>query len=136
MSRDGLLKILSKICYLITLLSIMKSILNNMMVTIIYKGMTSETFHICNGVKQGCILAPAFFGIFFTVLFKHAFDQSSECIYLNTRSNGKLFNLSRLKVQTNVSEAPLRGFLYADDSTGTTHDENSLQQLIDHFSKV
>ena len=43
------------------------------------------------------MLAPTLIGIFFAVLVNHAFGSSNEEIYIHTRSDGKLFNLARLK---------------------------------------
>ena len=33
-----------------------------------------------NGVKQGCILAPTLFGIFFAMMLTHAFGTATEGI--------------------------------------------------------
>ena len=128
MSKDDLLKILSKVSCQPTLLSVVKSFHNDMKGTIAFEGMTSEALNIHSGVRQGCMLSPTLFGIFFTLL-KHAFAQSSEGIYLHAISDGKLWNLSRLKDNTKVCEASLRSFLFADDAVVATHDENSLLYL-------
>ena len=91
-SRDGLFKSLAKIGCPPTLLSIMKSFHGNMKGTVLYNGATSDPFNILSGVKQGCVLAPTLFGIFFATLLKHAFGESTEGIYLQTRSDANLFN--------------------------------------------
>ena len=52
-----------------------------------FDGMVSDAFDITSGVKQGCVLAPTLFGIFFSVMLRHAFGGSSEGIYLHTRSD-------------------------------------------------
>ena len=72
-SRDGLLKILAKIGCFPTLLSIMKSFHDDMKGTVLYDGATSDPFNIFSGVKQGCVLAPTLFGIFFATLLKICF---------------------------------------------------------------
>ena len=48
---------------------------------------------------SGCVLAPTLFGIFFATLLKHAFGESTEGIYLRTRSDGNLFKHSRLRAK-------------------------------------
>ena len=68
-SRDGL----AKIGCPPTLLSIVKSFHDNMEGTVLYNGATSNPFNILSGMKQGCVLAPTLFGIFFATLLKHAF---------------------------------------------------------------
>ncbi len=104
--------------------------------TVIHDGSTSEAFDIRSRVKQDGVLAPILFGIFFTVLLKQAFGQSTEGIYLHTRSDGKLFNLSRLTAKTKVREVTLREFFFADDTTVATHDEHDLQHLMDCFVRT
>ena len=59
-----------------------------------------SSFPITNGVKQGCVLTPTLFGIFFSMLLHYAFNNSTDGIYLHTRSDGSLFNLARLKSTT------------------------------------
>ena len=69
---------------------------------------------IQSGVKQGCVLVPTLFGIFFA---KHAFGSTTEGIYLRTRSDRKLFNLSRLRAKSKVQLKCLPDFLFANDAT-------------------
>ena len=135
-SREGLFQVLERIGCPPTLLSIVRSFHDNMKGTVVHDGSSSESFDIRSGVKQGCVLAPTLFGIFFAVLLKQAFGQSTEGIYLHTRSDGKLFNLSRLKAKTKVRTVTLRDFLFADDAAVSTHDEHSLQELMDCFSRA
>jgi len=135
-SRDGLFKILPKIGCPPRLLNIIKSFHQDMRGTVVYEGSTSEAFNIKSGVKQGCVLAPTLFGIFFAVLLRHAFGSTTEGIFLRTRSDGKLFNISRLRVKSRVHTKHLRDFLFADDAAIATHSARDLQSLMDHFSKA
>ena len=118
------------------LLNIIKSFHQDMRGTVIYEGSTSDAFKIRSGVKQGCVLAPTLFGIFFAVLLRHAFGSTTEGIFLRTRSDGKLFNISRLRAKSRVHKKHLRDFLFADDAAITTHSARDLQSLMDHFSKA
>lgn len=104
--------------------------------TVQYNGNTSDPFDIRSGVKQGCVLAPTLFGIFFALLLKHAFGSATEGIYLHTRSDGRLFNLARLKAKTKVREALIRDMLFADDAAVATHTQQELQTLMDRFSQA
>ena len=101
-SRDGLFRILPKIGCPPKLLSIIRSFHEDMKGTVIFDGSTPAAFNIRSGVKQGCVLAPTLFGIFFAVMLKHAFGHATEGIYLRTRTDEKLFNLSRLRAKTKV----------------------------------
>ena len=81
-SRDGLFKILPRIGCPPRLLSIIRSFRDDMKGTVVFDGSTSDTFDIRSGMKQGCVLAPTLFGIFFVVMLKHAFGCATEGIYL------------------------------------------------------
>jgi hypothetical protein len=79
------------------LLSIISSFYDNIQGKVSHDGNTSGPFSIKSGVKQGCVLAPTLFGIFFSLQLKFVFRDSTEGILLHTRSDCKLFNLVRLR---------------------------------------
>ena len=90
-------------------------------------------FFLCfRSILLCCVLAPTLFGILFATLLKHAFGESTEGIYLRTRSDGNLFKLSRLRAKTRVHEKYVHEFLFANDAAITTHTQKSTQlELID-----
>ena len=104
--------------------------------TVQFNGSSSEPFEIRGGVKQGCVLTPTLFGIFFGMLLKHASDTTTEGIYLRTRSDGRLFNLARLRAKTKVRKVLIRDMLFADNAAVVTHTQKELQSLIDCFSQA
>ena len=131
-SRDGLFEALKKIGCPPKLHSVIESFHTNMMGIVQFNGNLSEPFNVRSGVKQGCVLAPTLFGIFFALVLRHAFGTSQEGIYLRTRSDGRLFNLARLKSKTTV-----RDYMpFADDAAVATHQESELQSLMDRFSRA
>ena len=133
-SRDGLFKLLPRIGCPPKLLSIIQSFHDGMMGTVSFDGNLSTPFPIKSGVKQGCVLAPTLFGIFFALLLNHAFGQSQEGIFLHTRSDGKLYSNARLKAKTKIRKILIRDMLFADDAAIATHSEEHLQTLMDRFS--
>ena len=135
-SRDGLFKILPLIGCPPKLLSFIKSFHDESRGTVQYDGSMSEAFEINSGVKQGCVLAPTLFDIFFSVLLKHAFKSTEEGILLRTRFDGKLFNPARLRAKTKVRKAILRDFLFADDAALVAHSAEMLQCLLNQFSSA
>ena len=96
-----------------------------------FDGCLSNPFPINRGVKQGCTLAPTLFGIYFALLLQYAFDGSCEDIFLHTRSDGKLLNITRLRSKTKCSTMRLRDFLFADDAAIAAHDVDRLQSMLD-----
>ena len=71
-----------------------------------------------------------------TQAIKHAFGSATEGIYLQIRSDGKVFNLSRLKAESKVHHRCLCDFFFADDDAVTAHSAEYLQQLMDRFSQT
>ena len=134
-SRDGLFKALRKISCPPRLHSLIVSFHSNMKGTVQFNGNLSKPFDMHSGVKQGCVLAPTLFGIFFALLLRHAFGTAQEGIYLQTRSDGSLFNLACLKARTKVREVLIRDMLFADDAAVMTHTQRELQLLMDCFSR-
>lgn len=150
-SRDGLYAILEKIGCPPTLLSLVRSLHDDMQGAVQFEGSVSENFEIRAGVKQGCVLAPTLFGIFFSALLNFAFggldtdsgDDDEDGVHLRTRSDGKLFNLLRLRAQTKTRRFLVRELLYADDAALVSHSAEGLQRLLDkladacrHFSLI
>ena len=57
-------------------------------------------------------------------------------MYQHTRTDGRLFSLSRLRAKTKVRETLIRDMLFADDAAVTSHTEQQLQCLMDRFSQA
>lgn len=99
-------------------------------------GSVTEEFDITNGVKQGCVLAPVLFNIFFTSMLSHSCKNLEKGIYLKYRMDGSLFDLRRLQAKTKTSTVLLREALFADDCSLNAHSEEDLQIMLDHFSEA
>ena len=69
-------------------------------------GDLSDPFAISNGVKQGCVLAPTLFSIFFSMMLRQATEDlnDDDSIYIRYRLDGNLFNLRRLQAHTKTQE--------------------------------
>ncbi|GAB1599902.1 uncharacterized protein LOC115210514, partial [Argonauta hians] len=101
-SRTGLFSLLRRIGCPPKLLALIRSFHDGMLGTVQFDGSSSEPFPVKSGVKQGCVLAPTLFGIFFSLMLRYVFRQSDDGVYLHTRSDRNLFNLSRLRAKTKV----------------------------------
>ena len=90
-------------------------------------------FPIKSGVKEGCILAPTLYSIFFPLVLmvlRYAFCESEDGIFLHTRSHSNLLNLTHLRAKTKVH---IRELLFADDATLAVHSE-ALQRFMTRFA--
>nr|XP_014348156.1 PREDICTED: uncharacterized protein LOC106704818 [Latimeria chalumnae] len=92
-SRNGIYKILSKIGCPQKVLSLFKEFHEGMKAIIQYEDETSSEFSIDTGMKQGCVLVPTSFGIFFSILLKYTFGNDQSGILIESRMDGSLFNI-------------------------------------------
>ena len=56
--------------------------------------------------------------------------------YLRTRSDGRLFNLARLRAKTKVRQVLIRDMLFAADASVVAHTQEELQSLMDCLSQA
>ena len=136
-SREGLFNILQLIIGCPPKLhKIIRLFHDDMRATVQYEGSISKPFDVKSGVKQGCVLAPTLFSIFFSMVLENAFGTSTEGVYLHTRSDDRLFNIARLRAKTKIREVLIRDLLFADDVAVTSHTEQDLKCLMDRLSQA
>jgi len=58
----------------------------------------------------------------------------SKGVYIRTRSDGRLFNVARLKTHSKTREICICELLYADDSALVATEQGALQEIVDRFS--
>ena len=63
-------------------MNILKQLLSGMKARIVTSGRLSDEIPIDNGVKQGDVLAPTLFSIFFSVILSHAFQHCEKSVLL------------------------------------------------------
>ena len=94
----------------------------------------TDSFPISNGVKQGCVLAPTLFSIFFSIMFRETKEDLPDGIYIRFRTDGNLFNLLCLLASTKTIEELITELLFADDCALLAHTEETLQHIVNRFS--
>ena len=66
----------------------------------------------------------------------HSTQQQEESTFVCTRSDGRLFNLTRLRAKTKVREVLIRDMLLPDEAAVVAHTQEELQSLMDCFSQA
>ena len=102
-----------------------RSFHDDMKAAIQYEGSMFRPFDTKSGVRQGCVFAPTLtlFGILFFLLLKYAFGNSTGGVDMHTRSDGRLYNATRLRAKTKVCETIITSMLFADDAAVASHTE-------------
>ena len=135
-SRTGLWLILERLGCPPKFLQMVIQLHENQRGQVRLNGDLSEPFPISNGVKQGCVLAPTLFSIFFTMMLKQATVDldDDEGVYVRYRLHGSLFNLRRLQAHTKTQERLIQNLLFADDAALVAHTERALQRMTSCFA--
>ena len=116
-NRDLLWNIMRKYGSLPTLVAILQ-FHTSMCTQVVMAVSQSSSFTVVFGVKQGCVLAPIIFNLLLVsmTLAFHRDLQSSDCIGIEYRLDGGLFNLRRLQAKIKTSSAMISALQYADDA--------------------
>ena len=96
-------------------------------------GDISDAFTINHGVKQGCVLAPTPFTLYLGAVLEAMSANLANGVYIQTHSDGKLFNLACLKAEIITNTLCVRELLYADDMPLVATDYNDIQEIVNQF---
>ena len=117
-------------------IAIVQQLHDGMLARVQSNGATSEPFPVTNGVKQGCVLAPTLFSMFFAAMLMDAFGDDNLGIGINYRYDGSIFNLRRLQAKTKVTKDTINDLLFADDCALNATSEADMQQCTNKFSEA
>ena len=103
-NRDLLWNILRKFGCSPTFIAILQQFHTGNCAQVVMAGSQSSSFPVEVGVKQSCVLAPIIFNLLLVAiaLVSHRDLQSSDCIGIEYRLDGGLFNLRRLLTKTKI----------------------------------
>uniref|UniRef100_A0A5F8GDL9 Reverse transcriptase domain-containing protein n=1 Tax=Monodelphis domestica TaxID=13616 RepID=A0A5F8GDL9_MONDO len=133
-NRDALWVILSKLGCPAKFVKLIQLFHVDMTGEVLSGGETSDRFNISNAVKQGCVLAPVLFNLFFTQVLQHAVMDLDLGVYIKYLLAGSLFDLRRLTAKTKTTERLILEALFTDGCALMAHQENHLQTIVDRFS--
>ena len=94
----------------------------------------SDPLFISNGVKQGCVLAPVLFNLFFACVLRQAVGNTDKGVYVRFRYDGSIFDLRRLSAKTKTFNSLIQEALFADDCALMAHKPGDLQAMLNSFS--
>ena len=80
-SREALWKILLKLGCPTKFVNVLKQLHEGMQARVCSEGQFSDSFPINNGVKQGCVVAPILFILFFGAMLKDCLDGNDKGIF-------------------------------------------------------
>ena len=134
--RSSLWTVLGKLGIPEKMKNIIISFHEGMQAEVIHGGKVSDPFLVDNGTKQGCVLAPLLFALYFAVMLQHALQDLNLGVPICFRPTGGLFNIRRFTARTKVTIETLCDLLFADDCALVAHSKADLQELMDNFSKA
>ena len=138
-NREGLWKILKKIGCPDTFVDIIKLFHDDMTAKVMDGGEISPEFAVKNGTKQGCVLAPTLFNIFFSMMLIVAFKDEQEGVNIHSRTDKALFSNRFDRLFTRSKDGTytlIRDLLFADDCALVALTEQGLQQLTNCFANA
>ncbi|CAH2103432.1 unnamed protein product [Euphydryas editha] len=134
--REALWLVLRKLGCPAKFLLIIRLLHDDMSCCVCIDGEQSQCFPASCGVKQGCVLAPTHFALYFSVVVNETLQQLSEGIHIRFRTDGSIFNLARLKARTKVSHTMITEIIYADDLCFVAGTLEGLQNLMCKFNEA
>ena len=135
-SREGLWQVLRKFGCPEKFIKLTAALHNGMQAHVLYGNAQSKDFAVSTGVKQGCVLAPTLFSLYLAAMLEVAFRSTEEGVYIQTRHNADLFNVSHFKAKTKTERILVKELLFADDSAIVAHTAEGTQALVDRFESA
>ena len=103
---------------------------------VLSRGEMSDSFVICNDVRQGCVFTLVLFYLFFTCVLTNAVRDLDHGVYLRYGHDGPLFGLRHLRVKTKTLERMILEALYGNDCALMAHKGSDLHVILEKFAEI
>ena len=135
-NREGLWLILEKAGCPKHFVDIIASFHVNMKASVREGRDKSPPFTVTSGTKQGCVLAPTLFSIFFSLMLYIAFKDVTDGVDIRSRFNKGLCSVSsnHFKADSKVTLSTIHNLFFADDCGLAACSLEALQHLCDCFA--
>ena len=135
-NREGLWRILEKTGCPKHFVRIISSFHDNMKASVREGSEKSPLFDVTSGTKQGCVLAPTLFSIFFSMMLLVAFKDTRDGVDIKSRCDVGLCSVKtqHFNAFTRVTLSTIRDLLFADDCALAAPSLEALQRLCDCFA--
>ena len=131
--RDALWLLLTRLGFPSKLVHILRGLHVNTEASVRVDGVLSEPFQVSTGLKQGCLLAPFLFNLYFNKVMHQVLSDLNDGVEFKYRLDGKLFRRSGTRLPMSVHICDLR---FADDVMTGCLSSDALQSFIDRFFHV
>ena len=137
-NREGLWCILEKAGCPPHFVGLIRSFHENMKATVREGSGKSPPFVVTSGTKQGCVIAPTLFSIFFSMMLHVAFKDSKDGVDIKSRFDKGLGSITtkHFDTENKVQVSTIRDLLFADDCALAADTQEALQRLCDCFSSA
>lgn len=122
--REALWVVLSRIGCTEKFVRLLRLLHDGMQCCVTVDGEQSDFFPVTCGVKQGCVLAPTLFALYFAVVVRKVLQTTILKVSV------RFFNLARFKARSKVSYTVVTKIMYAVDLCFVAESPGGLQQLI------
>ena len=135
-NREGLWRILEKAGCPKLFVNIICSFHDGMKASVREGSGKSPSFGVTSGTKQGCVLAPTLFSIFFSMMLLVAFKDTSDGVDIKSRCDVGIGSIKskHFDAPTKVTLSTIRDLLFADDCALAATSLEALQRLCNRFS--
>ena len=138
--RDILWMVLERRGVPIKLLNLLKGLLVGAVARVRVNGKFSEQFILERGLKQGSVISPLLFNIFFGAIIQEVMRRLKlkgvGGITLKFKIGGNIFDLNELKRKADIQNIRITDLLFADDAEFIANSQEELQCMVDVFVEV